>query len=64
MKSNELITLIGPAYFSISKGLGLGEVGVLNLILFGKDLLWDNLLYSKVLMKLGCLKPSKKMFDF
>ena len=31
MKSNELITL----YLSISKDLGLGEVGVLNLILFG-----------------------------
>ena len=41
---------------------GLGGVGVS--ILFGNDLLWNDLSYSKGYMKFGCLEPSKIMFDF
>ena len=42
--------------------LGLGGVRVP--ILFGNDLLWNDLPYSKGFMKFGCLEPSKIMFDF
>ena len=65
----EALTLLGPAYLSVSKDrggaqdtLGLGGVRVPNL--FGNDLLWNNLPYIKGFMKIGCLEPSKIMFDF
>ena len=41
---------------------GLGGIRVP--ILFGNDLLWNDLPYSKGYMKFGCLEPSKIMFDF
>ena len=66
------LTLLGPAYLSVSKDhvghiapslniLGLGRVRVP--ILFGNDLLWNDLPHSKEFMKFGCLEPSKIMFD-
>ena len=70
-----ILTLLKPAYLRVSKNQGgvahcappqniLGLGGVMVPILFGNDLLWDDLPYSKGFMKFGCLEPSKVMFDF
>ena len=56
------LTLLGPAYLSVSKDRGL--VGVRVSILCGNALLWIDLPNSKGFMKFGCLEPSKIMFDF
>ena len=42
----------------------MGFGGVRVPILFGNDLLWDNLPYSKGFMKFRCQEPSKIIFDF
>ena len=74
--AKKLTTLFSPAYFSISRSQGggtmcpppplniLGLGGVRVPILFGNDLLWNNLRYSKGFIKIGCLEPSEIMFDF
>ena len=55
------LTLLGPAYLSISNNnLGLGGVRVS--IIFGNDLLWNDVPYSKGFMKFKCLEPLKIMF--
>ena len=42
----------------------LGLSGVKVPILFGNDLLWNDLPYSKGLLNFGCPEPFKIMFDF
>ena len=70
-----LLTLFGPAYKSVSRNQGghivtppslniLGLGGVSVPILFGIDLLWNDLPFSKEFRKFGCLQPSKIMFEF
>ena len=44
--------------------MSLGLCGVRVPILFGYDLLWNDLPYSKGFMKFGCLESSKIMFGF
>ena len=66
------LTLLGPAYLSVSKERGaylsslciLGLVWVRVPILFGNDMLWNVSPCSKGFMKFGCPEPSKVMFDF
>ena len=67
------ITLLGPAYLSLSKDRGghivpplniLGLGGVRVPIRFGYDLLWNDLPHSKGFMKFGCLEPSKITIHF
>ena len=66
------LTLLGPAFSSISKDGGahsapiniFGLNGVRVPILFGNDFLWNDSPYSKGFMNFGCLEPSKIMFDF
>ena len=55
-----MLTLFAPTYLSISRNR-LGGVRFSNL--FGNDLLWNDLPYSKGCMMFGCLEPSKIMFD-
>ena len=59
------LTLLGPAYLSVSKDLCiLGLVCVRVPILFGNDLPMNDWPISKGFMKFGCLEPSTIMFDF
>ena len=56
-----LFNRICPGLFEHSQRLGLGGVRVP--ILFGNNLLWNDLPHSKW-YKFGCLEPSKIIFDF
>ena len=57
------LVLSKPVYLSVSKNQG-GLDGNRVPILFGNDLFWNDLPYSKGFMKFRCLEPSKIMFDF
>ena len=59
------LTLLGPAYLSISKDLNMLGLGWVRVpILFGNNFLWNDLPYSKGFMNFGCPEPSKILFDF